>query len=458
MRVRWMNFRSLEAPERIELAPLTVIIGPNNTGKTTLYQPLVLLAQTTKSHSHDVALLTKGEAIDAGHYADLVRNHDSSLDIEFEVTQMPQPKAAKRLAAHLGDELPDGFRVTFGSGADGETILKQFQILDDRGGTLLSRTRRASGKYSLAGMARSPWNRIQKVRGDRYLPVKELRRKVAEEKPFNFAFRGVDASSAINRLRPERTNKTELEAIEWVLRYSSLNGYLFGLIGSLLPSIGYVGPLRALPSRRYELSGEPPDWVGRGGRDAPEILYRRRATVLLREVEEWLGRFDFPASISFRDMDPDGFSMNLRAPRSKVEVNIADCGVGISQVLPLIVQGLSSKEGQLLIAEQPEIHLNPRLQAAMAAFFVELVNRGRRVIIETHSEHLILRLRRLIADQTISASQVSMLFSSRHPAGTSIRSIPIQDDGGIEIEDWPHGFFEEGLTEALALSTAQAGR
>jgi predicted ATPase len=125
-------------------------------------------------------------------------------------------------------------------------------------------------------------------------------------------------------------------------------------------------------------------------------------------------------------------------------------------VLPLIVQALAAPKGSLTIAEQPEIHLNPRLQYLLADLFAEMASSDHRVIVETHSEHLLLRLRRLVASGKIGHEKVAIYFVEKRNGVSRIRHVPIQQNGHISSEVWPEGFFEESLRESLALAAAQS--
>jgi predicted ATPase len=136
--------------------------------------------------------------------------------------------------------------------------------------------------------------------------------------------------------------------------------------------------------------------------------------------------------------------------------NYADTGFGVSQVLPLIVQGLYGDEDTMLIAEQPEIHLNPKLQALLADLFCDFASRKVNVLVETHSEHLLLRLRRLIAEGSIKSNQVALYYVERDKDKSLIREIPIKDNGHVEIKEWPRGFFQDSLRESIGLASAQS--
>jgi predicted ATPase len=141
------------------------------------------------------------------------------------------------------------------------------------------------------------------------------------------------------------------------------------------------------------------------------------------------------------------------------KTNFADSGFGASQVLPLIVQGLTAEPQSLIIAEQPEIHLNPRLQCVLASLFGAIIQRGCRLLVETHSEHLLLAIRLLIASRKLDASKVALYFVEKAGDGSSmVRQVPIDTIGGISSESWPKGFFEDSLQQSLALAEAQARR
>jgi predicted ATPase len=137
-------------------------------------------------------------------------------------------------------------------------------------------------------------------------------------------------------------------------------------------------------------------------------------------------------------------------------VTIADTGFGVSQVLPVLTHALLADTDSLLIFEQPEIHLHPRAQARLAELLVCLARTGRRIIIETHSDHLINRLRRIVAEDMSNqlADLVSIVFVQPPHAneGAWLESLRVNEEG--QIENWPPGFLAETAEDAKAIVQA----
>lgn len=142
--------------------------------------------------------------------------------------------------------------------------------------------------------------------------------------------------------------------------------------------------------------------------------------------------------------------------RTSTVVTHRDVGIGISQVLPVLVMAYGSR-GKLLAMEQPEIHLHPALQAELADVFIEaaLGPRQNTFILETHSEHLILRLMRRMRETyqgkrtgglLVTPADVSVLYVEPDGARSIIREMPLNELGEL-VKSWPGGFFEEGLRE-----------
>lgn len=216
-----------------------------------------------------------------------------------------------------------------------------------------------------------------------------------------------------------------------------------------------LAPLRERPRRYYENSGSIPSTVGIRGQQTANLI-KRRHSEFQEELDAWVRRFEFGEALQVKSWSDDLFSLIFRGERPRSLTNLADVGFGASQVLPMIVQALAARPASLMIAEQPEIHLNPRLQGVLADLFVDMAKKDRRVIVETHSEHLLLRLRTLIANGTIDPKLVALYFVEKAGTISAVREIPIESNGHIKADDWPYGFFEDGLRLSLALASEQA--
>jgi predicted ATPase len=133
---------------------------------------------------------------------------------------------------------------------------------------------------------------------------------------------------------------------------------------------------------------------------------------------------------------------------------VADSGFGYSQVLPIIVRCLLAGEGDSILIEQPELHLNPALQVRLAEFFIAISRAGRQIVLETHSEHIVNALRVAAAEDPSGtiATSIAMYYvaSGDRP---KLHELHVQPDG--TVPDWPTEFFGEALALSGRLLRAQ---
>jgi predicted ATPase len=178
----------------------------------------------------------------------------------------------------------------------------------------------------------------------------------------------------------------------------------------------------------------------------------------IRMVERQMTQ-DFPHEILF--------DLFLRDERSGVDVKPQDVGVGISQIAPVLVQAFGNKNSIIAI-EQPEIHIHPALQAELGDVFLEsaLGENKNTFLLETHSEHLILRILRRIRETTegemegwpealrkacpngIHPEDVAVLYVKPGEEGAQVEQLRINELGEF-IDEWPGGFFDERIREIL---------
>jgi predicted ATPase len=440
--IRWKNYRAFEDTDWITIKPLTILLGPNNSGKSSIIGPLLLMNQTLLSGEAVAPLVTRGPLIDTGSFRDLVHKHDMDRKIFFGFRFHRHEQKARGRTKPAGAYPPGALEVTLSAGSQQQnSLLSRFEIFDIHLRSLFSQARTRSGKYSFKSTA-----------------LKNLRKKeitaIGDNKPMNFLFPPVGALIGV------RTKGEELKArdlSESFQKYISALGIVLEELQGIFRRSSYIGPLRERPRRAYEIEGETPRSVGPRGEHMANLV-RTGSNELRRELDRWVRRFEFGSKLVVRQISEEFFSLSFEGTNPRSRINIADAGFGASQVLPLIVQALTARKESLTIAEQPEIHLNPRLQYELADLFAEMANNDKRVIVETHSEHLLLRLRRLIALGKIDCSKVALYFVEMKHGISTVRAIPFGRNGQIPPETWPSGFFEDTLRESIALATAQSKR
>jgi len=209
--------------------------------------------------------------------------------------------------------------------------------------------------------------------------------------------------------------------------------------------INYVSPLRAHPKRYYFLDkAKYSSFLDTLDGDALAEILKDNDT-LRNQVNSWLKKFGLTVKVS----QLEDIIHKLTINQNFLELDITDVGFGISQVLPVIIQGFLSLKGSITLIEQPEIHLHPKMQADLADLFIDMsITKGKDkmdsinkyVIIETHSEYLLKRLRRRIAEGNISSESVAiyLIDPQTEGKGALIKKLDINQTGFFE---WPIDFY-----------------
>ena len=245
--------------------------------------------------------------------------------------------------------------------------------------------------------------------------------------------------------------------------------------------IKYLGPLREEPKSLYPLesNGNSSD-LGLKGENTAAVFENNKnkrimyvdpcnyenvavnapvpiEATLAEAINKWLIYLGVARDMSTNDRGKFGHELKITTEIADMKQDLTHVGVGVSQILPILVLCFLSEKGDSIILEQPELHLHPKVQTRLADFFVSMNILGKQCIIETHSEYMINRLRYRVAKSEDSsiANNTMMYFveKDKKTGASNYRSVTINKYG--VIEDWPDGFFDE--SERIAAQILRAG-
>jgi energy-coupling factor transporter ATP-binding protein EcfA2 len=429
--LRVQNLKSVADSGPIELAPLTFLMGPNSSGKSTLIQAILIARQTVDSRDVENPLVIEDEYVNLGTYRELIHQHDQdrslALEFGFDTTRPPlAPMPVQRIV----------LRAEFSYNR------KTLQIYPTtvKYSTLPER-------YTLTRHRVSPQRSTCEIADRGHV---ELRRKVPSGGKF------YDVSSFLPFPAPGRKAISE-QQLAWQLGWAFTREF-----ETQLRRTYRVGPLRTSPKRTYVAAGETPQDVGLQGESTFAILWAARWKPRLKRsvfkpVNRWLQEFGISANLELKRIGGSYFTALVTDPALGVWSNFADVGFGASQLLPALVEALYAEPGSTIIMEQPEIHLHPAAQASLGDLFLETAQQRKQLIVETHSDHLVSRVLRRIAEGSLPASQVAIYYCEATAEGTQVRRIPL-DEFGRFGEGLPSGFFDQGYAESIAHVEAVAKR
>lgn len=225
----------------------------------------------------------------------------------------------------------------------------------------------------------------------------------------------------------------------------------------------YIGPIREKPLGLYNIGFESsPKYVGTTGAFFASVLMHENKgkeyimpfgsaqSTLTAALSDWLQYMDIAMEAKSEMRSSFGSSVTI-TNTNNVSSDIVNVGIGTSQVLPVLIQGLLSEKGEALIFEQPELHLHPYSQSRLADFFVALAKNGRKVIVETHSEYIILRLRYHLLTKGISPDRIAVTFFS-NSCGTKAQPAAIDGYGDIQYPDGFQDTTEQLITQLFTTS------
>ena len=553
------NFKGICSRQQISLRPLTLLFGPNSSGKSTILQALHYLREILERGNIDPDVTIAGGRIDLGGFATLVHNHELDRTVTLKVTlDVSDEQDVEGLPLNAGlsigepefAELPIRYLVGDSAGYRDYAIVQGVGLeVDVRWSELEQAPYVARLSIELDGepfaaivsppqegraqltdfnfahpllcRAILPNDEPEDEPGDLLdsSPLKDEILALAREAAADRSTRdmqddqlrisvgtGLGGLPALDRemilgIRDPDENNAERE--EGTPRVNSLRALLSELIlGPVrlvrdhLAQMTYIGPLREIPARNYRPQATPDDARWAHGLAAWDLLYNDRSGVLMGEVNRWLSdetrlrtpyrleRVEFKEvpvpsvmhRMFERGLDEDDIGdlqelyhslatrteIALRDFEKGILVAPGDVGVGISQMIPVVVATLRKQDG-LLGIEQPELHVHPAIQVGMGDLFIRAAVRhpdrpssGKTLIIETHSEHIMLRLLRRIRETTeeelppgipgLTPEDLSIIYVESADEGVRFKSLRVDAEGEF-LDRWPRGFFAERAGE-----------
>lgn len=484
MITRWrlFNFKSVRNDTVVPLAPLTVLAGANSSGKSTLLQSMLMVAQTLDSRVASRPVVLNGPLVRMGTLQD-VRSYGSeseSLLVGFEAVTRFRPGATVTCD------------VTFdGTGGSSEIARLHPSLLSSEVELRLRDRNGPETKHQIT-VRRSATSASERARE---LDLDDLDDALVGQLGYEIdvksqilgqsthdllggSLRHFLAESGVRRAEGEDGGLEPVSLPHIVQDIGPIISFIFG-------RLRYLGPLRDEPRALYPLSttADTTDVGLRGEHTAAVFDLHRQSLVsyvsasnfpapspgaaqiapevrhrtLEAAVVEWLQYLGVVDSLTTRDLGNLGHELKVTTAGVSKPHDITHVGTGVSQVLPIVVMCLLAPPDTTLLIEQPELHLHPRVQTLLGDFFLAAAMAGRQVIVETHSEYLVNRLRYRIAaaEGDRVASLVTTYFVEKDAAGASVfRPVGVNRYGAIA--EWPKGFFDQSQREIEQILLAGA--
>lgn len=397
-RISVKGFKSLAEECSVEVRPLTILAGANSSGKSSIMQPLLMMKQTLEATYDPGALLLDGPNIRFSSAEQfLSRSQDclvTKLTLALELDRENSIREAFVNDPQTGIEIAE---ITYRSNG-AVAILRPSMTQEEISVAYPNWPKRSERSYTLA------------IERDRcFLEIKEVWDRDGE----------AHAMSSFSR------------------------AYVKNIL-----SLIHVPALRGNPERNYKRATVGTRFPGTFEIYAASVISHWQATNdsrmnYMNVALEFLG---LTWKVRSKKIDDVSFEVMVGRLPHKAQnapedlVSIADVGFGISQTLPVIVALLAAEPGQMVYIEQPEIHLHPRAQMAMARILADAANRGVRVVAETHSSLLLLGIQSLVAEGKLSPDKVKLHWFKRRPDDgvTEITSADLDRAGAFG--DWPEDF------------------
>ena len=431
--IRLQRFKGYRDSGWIDLRPpIILLLGANSSGKSALLNALLMLKQSQEEYSSENPFVFNARGgVDIGSFEDAVFRHEWKTPMTFSFVVEIEEELPE-FGLRKGDSVILSIKVAYNQRRRINTVIGFDMVRGSDGECILSMQKKSTA-----------------------ITAKESFKSDLFEVPDDIVlvwFNFLPATSK-SKKKEHLENKLLDELYE-------LNREIVLQINHHLLDIVHIGPIRQEPERTYHFTGETPSNVGRDGRDALKILfldkYSASSKNLIGDVNRWLEKMGY---VLEWDVLKGGMAHMMLKDKSGIKINLKDVGFGISQLLPVLIQGYVAEEAQTLLIEQPEIHLHPRAQANLGDLFIALAEQKKSLIVETHSEHLMLRLQRRIAEQEIPKEMVGIYFIEWKDGESVVSRIEL--DGYGQMVNVPEGFktfFSDDFEETLRMTEEIAKR
>lgn len=442
-KLKFENFKTWKTAE-LRFGSITGLFGTNSSGKSSLIQFLLMLKQTKEATDRAISLDLRGIYTDLGTFADVIHRHNESLNLSW----------------CLSFALDNEFSISDPSSKRTKSLVR-------------------SNSTSVAGEVRS--SSLGPI--SRYLSYEignlqfTLSTKKSEETAFDLKatgndFRFIRTPGRAWQLPGPIKSYAFPDQARTYYQNASFLADLETVYENEIDKIYYLGPLREYPKRDYTWARTRPRDVGvRGEKVIDAILaataagerHNLKPKGHLKSFQEmvahWLSEMGLIQSFSVKELAKGSnyWQALVTTQKGGPSALLTDVGFGISQVLPIITLLYYVPRGSTVILEQPEIHLHPLAQANLADLIINVTkNRSLQVIFESHSEHLLLRMQRRIAEGEEEPENVRLYFCRSDAGESELEELRVDDLG--QIENWPDHFMGDAFGETLAAERARIKR
>jgi predicted ATPase len=408
------GYKSIKDECTIDIYPLTILAGANSSGKSSIIQPLLLMKQTLEAPYDPGALLLDGSNI-----------RFTSVD------QLLTRQSENRLGSRFSVEIE----------VDKEFSVRNIFEKNPKKGIDVVETCYQKGDYSSA-----LWSVMSEEEINSILSDYEKNWRMHSPLPNQDENPSYHWIVARNRCYLKLELKIESKGEKWTSSTIDNVDIPFQFIRKII----HIPGLRGNPERTYKVAAIGDNFPGTFELYVASLIanWQDEESPKLQKLGESLKALGLAENVEVKKVDDTQVEVRVGHRRNNTTdmTSIADVGFGVSQTLPVIVALIAADPLQLVYIEQPEIHLHPRAQAALADIIIEAVNRGVRVMLETHSDLFLRRIQSLVAEDTLAHDKVKLHWFSKDENGfTQVSTASLDTDGSFG--DWPEDFGDVDLQE-----------